>query len=334
MKNVFYLLVSLCVLVSCNKENKYVTFSGKVVNPITDSLVIFHPQREFTKVIKLNEDGSFKDTIAVENGLFTMSNSKDFSLLYLINGDEITMNFDTNKFHETLNFSGSHAAENNFLATSLKKEVEFFTTPNLMQLPKETFDAKVADYMTDFNDRLAKVELDKDFTGHQQKELINFKNYVEKDYLEKNYNKLFLAKGMESPTFNNYENFKGGTSSLNDFKGMYVYIDLWATWCNPCKMQIPYLQKIEKQFHNKNIAFVSISLDAKKDYDVWRDLITSKNMGGVQLYAKGDKTFPTAYRVRTIPRFVLIDPSGNIVEADAPAPSEPQLLTLLNSLPL
>jgi thiol-disulfide isomerase/thioredoxin len=69
-------------------------------------------------------------------------------------------------------------------------------------------------------------------------------------------------KGTPSPEFN-FENHKGGTTKLSDIKGKYVYIDIWATWCAPCRQEIPYLQKIEKKYEDKRIAFVSISIDQK-----------------------------------------------------------------------
>ncbi|GAW90641.1 hypothetical protein FPS14_contig00079-0007 [Flavobacterium psychrophilum] len=53
-----------------------------------------------------------------------------------------------------------------------------------------------------------------------------------------------------APTFN-YANHKGGTTKLEDFKGKYIYIDVWATWCGPCRGEIPFLQKIEEKYHEK-----------------------------------------------------------------------------------
>ncbi|MFK5891214.1 MAG: TlpA disulfide reductase family protein [Flavobacteriaceae bacterium] len=140
-----------------------------------------------------------------------------------------------------------------------------------------------------------------------------------------------VAKGNPSPQFVAYENYKGGTTSLKDLKGKFVYVDVWATWCGPCKKEIPFLKKIEKAYHGKNIAFVSISVDTKKAHSAWQKMIKEKNMGGIQLFADNNwkSKFVTDYMIKGIPRFILIDPKGNIVSANAPRPSNPKLKTLL-----
>ncbi len=156
-----------------------------------------------------------------------------------------------------------------------------------------------------------------------------------KDQLTRKYNKFKdLASGKPSPTFENFENYKGGTTSLADLKGKYVYIDVWATWCGPCKHEIPFLQKIEEKYHNKNIAFISLSIDDKKAHEAWKTMIQEKNMGGIQLFAPKDwKTkFVQDYGIEGIPTFILIDPKGNIVSASAPRPSSPKLPILLDKL--
>lgn len=145
---------------------------------------------------------------------------------------------------------------------------------------------------------------------------------------EKNKN---LVKGKPSPQFVNYENHKGGATSLADLKGKYVYVDVWATWCGPCIREIPSLKEVEKKFHNKNIEFVSTSIDELKNHAKWKGMVTDKELGGMQLMA--DKAwqsqFVRDYGIDGIPRFILIDPDGNIVSADAPRPSNPKLVELL-----
>ncbi|OZV68626.1 TlpA family protein disulfide reductase [Winogradskyella aurantia] len=143
-----------------------------------------------------------------------------------------------------------------------------------------------------------------------------------------------LMKGQPSPQFVNYENHKGGETSLSDLRGKYVYIDVWATWCGPCIKEIPSLKEVEKKYHNKNIEFVSTSIDQSKDHDTWVQMVTDKNLGGVQLLADnaGQSKFVQDYDIQGIPHFVLIDPEGNIISADAPRPSDPRLIELFEKL--
>ncbi|MDO7171558.1 TlpA family protein disulfide reductase [Mariniflexile sp. AS56] len=143
-----------------------------------------------------------------------------------------------------------------------------------------------------------------------------------------------LDKGQPSPKFENFENYAGGTTSLDDLKGKYVYIDVWATWCGPCKAEIPFLKKIEKQYHGKNIHFVSLSADKQKDKDKWKKMIADKELGGIQLISDNDFNTPFVndYKIMGIPQFILLDPEGNIVRANAPRPSDAKLIELFDKL--
>lgn len=173
--------------------------------------------------------------------------------------------------------------------------------------------------------------------AHNKEEL--YTEYMEVAKDEKNRAKLTeiyeqaskLDKGNPSPKFVDYENYSGETSSLDDFKGKYVYIDVWATWCRPCKNEIPHLQKMEKKYHGKNIVFVSISVDNENKKESWKKMIAEEQMGGVQLFASNTK-FMKDYAIRGIPRFILIDPEGNIVNKNAPRPSDPKLVEAFTEL--
>ena len=146
--------------------------------------------------------------------------------------------------------------------------------------------------------------------------------------------------GSTSPTFSDYMDYNGGKKSLNSFLGKYVYIDVWATWCGPCIQQIPSLEKLMKEYKNKNIEFISISTDDQRrnggSWDAaekkWRSFIKKRQMGGTQLWIGKDNSFQQAYKINSIPRFILIDPKGNIVDANAPRPSDPRLKSLFTSL--
>ncbi len=149
------------------------------------------------------------------------------------------------------------------------------------------------------------------------------------------YNQLkSINEGQPSPKFTDYENNAGGTLSLDDLKGKYTYIDVWATWCGPCIKEIPDLKRIEKEYHGKNINFLSISIDASKDYDKWKKMIVDKELGGIQLMADkaAQSKFLKDYFITSIPRFILIDPDGKIVDKHAPRPSSSELIELFNEL--
>lgn len=161
-----------------------------------------------------------------------------------------------------------------------------------------------------------------------------FKKYVK----DKEQNKIYdaaivtwskIGKGaqMAEYTFNDANDKPVTLSSL---RGKYVYIDMWATWCVPCIAEIPHLKKLEAALEGKNIHFVSISTD--KDVDAWKKMLKKDNFTGTQLHAP-TREFSKDLMVVSIPRFILIDPNGKMVDADMSRPSKPETLKALNALP-
>ena len=142
-----------------------------------------------------------------------------------------------------------------------------------------------------------------------------------------------LKSGLPAPDFDGTTR-EGQSVSLSDLKGQNVYVDVWATWCGPCIAEIPSLKEIEHDYENKNIEFISISIDNQKDKEKWMKFIDDRSLGGTQLFADGDwnSTVVNAYNIKGIPRFILIDENGNIVKADAPRPSSPDLRSLFNDV--
>jgi thiol-disulfide isomerase/thioredoxin len=133
-----------------------------------------------------------------------------------------------------------------------------------------------------------------------------------------------------SPAFNfAYEEISGKKVSMTDLKGKVVLVDVWATWCGPCKVEIPHLKKLENEFKDKAVEFVSISVDVLKDKEKWRKFVEDNQLGGTQLFAGGWGEITKYYDITGIPRFMVFDQQGKIVTADAPRPSEPELKQLL-----
>lgn len=128
-----------------------------------------------------------------------------------------------------------------------------------------------------------------------------------------------------------YPDKEGKQVSFASLKGKVVLIDVWATWCGPCREEFPHLKQLEKDLEGQPIQIVSISTDAEKDKEKWLKMIKDENLGGLQLYAGQSNEFSKYYKVNTIPRFLVFDKNGKIVNVDAPRPSNPKLKELLLS---
>jgi len=177
------------------------------------------------------------------------------------------------------------------------------------------------------------LSLSKNKKKYYQEFIENSTNQSDKDKITELFAEVVkLDKGKPSPTFNKYENHDGTKSSLSDFRGKYVYIDVWATWCGPCKYELPFLKEIEKEYHDKNIEFISISVDIEKNYEKWKKMVTDQDMKGIQLISDKDfnSDFIKAYKIKGIPQFIFLDPDGNIIESNAPRPSDKKLIELFN----
>lgn len=147
----------------------------------------------------------------------------------------------------------------------------------------------------------------------------------------KNY-KLY-ADNKPAPDFT-YVSAGGKKVSLQNLRGKYVYIDVWATWCGPCKKEIPFLAEVEELYHDKNIQFVSLSVDVPGDREKWQQFVKEHQLKGLQLMADNafDSDFIKKFNINSIPRFILLSPDGKIISADAKRPSDPALKMQLNAL--
>ena len=339
MKKLIFATLLLLIVASCtNKPKDYVTLSGTLENN-KDSIISIVGRTGVIKTIEIDENGSFSDTLKVPKvDIYTFQTSRTKRApVYLKNGFDITINGDAEKFMSSFNYSGEGASNSKFIIAQLDKGKSIGNPADIFALDKEAFNAKVNSLKKEYDSILSSYnDLDSSLF-----KLVTKQNKQMIDYFHKTYeNNQKMGKGKPSPKFENYLDIKGGKKSLDSFKGKYVYIDVWATWCGPCIQQIPYLKTLEKEYHKKNIEFVSISTDESRrsggSWEAaekkWRNFVKEKQMGGVQLWSGQDFSFQQAYQISGIPRFILIDPDGNIVDANAPRPSDPRLKALFNSL--
>lgn len=329
MKNFFVAgLLMFSVMNVIGQAKDPIKFTAKIANRNSDTLVI-KGRNNFKQVIPIDKKGVFAATFEAPKGFYFFSDGKESSNIYLKPNSEVNLTMNAVEFDETIVYKGKGVDESNFLAQQALKD-EKFQNEAFKKEPAEFASLLEAKKKADI-ESVEKGNYDPEFKTALKNNFESFNQYAVQEYdRASKANKLI---GKVSPDFD-YDNHKGGKTKLSDLKGKYVYIDLWATWCGPCRGEIPYLQKIEEKYHGKNIEFVSISIDKAKDNEKWKKFVTDNKLGGTQLFADKDweSEFVTSYGVTGIPRFILIDPKGNIVTPDAERPSSPELQKQLDSI--
>ena len=138
----------------------------------------------------------------------------------------------------------------------------------------------------------------------------------------------YTTKGSPKPEVS-FKDLQGNEKKLDEFKGKYIYIDLWASWCVPCIKEVPYLKEIEKKYAGKDLAIISLSLDQNKED--WIKKVQELQLTGNQWHL-GDSDFDKIMNVQGIPHFILYSPEGELIEYKAPRPSSKAIDELLSKL--
>ena len=142
-----------------------------------------------------------------------------------------------------------------------------------------------------------------------------------------------ILPGHDAPDFA-LRDTEGKTVTLEAFRGSYLYIMVWATWCVPCKSELPYLNLLQKKYAGKNIQFLTVAVGRNADeQNTWLNFLHQNPYAGNHTFSGAADKFAEDYMIISVPRFILIGPDGKILNSNAPRPSG-QILQLFETLEL
>ena len=149
--------------------------------------------------------------------------------------------------------------------------------------------------------------------------------------IQKEFNRFnVMSAGKKAVDFDMYDTC-GRKVMLSDLKGKAVYMDCWATWCGPCKAEIPYMEKLYEHYkNNPNLILVSVSLD--KTTKPWLEMLEKDKPQWPQYIVKDEfkSKLCTTYSITGSPRFMMFDKDGNVISLNAPRPSSEDIIRFID----
>ncbi|WP_111309053.1 TlpA disulfide reductase family protein [Confluentibacter sediminis] len=223
-------------------------------------------------------------------------------------------------------FISNPIKERKIIEEKMRNEKDTDKQSELMEIRSSLY-YSIKDLQIDY----IKSHLDEDYTAYLINELrINLKNEEVKDFYnvldakvkESKYGKIisnYLKKSIDftkgTPIVDfTLKDLKGENVSLSSFKGKYVLLDFWGSWCGICRGKYPEYSKIYEKYRDKGFEIVGVSLD--KDEHKWKRAVKNDNLHWTNLIDStgflGD--IAVTYKVWTVPIAYFIDPEGNIIE--------------------
>lgn len=339
IKFIFSLLIAFILGThswSFENDSSAVVLEIKVFNRNQlDSIVLYDKEKGWSilSCFRFNSSNSIVDTILISEAkrysLFSFKggNQNELGQIMLSPGAKVSFEIEeTKKFHYP-KYSGYDADFNNLL--SFIKHQENLLTDTIRSLIKQnklveiigTKRASIEDEAKKRN--VASNLMNKllaEFDSFSEILLIKNEKYSYKKSLIGKVGNQFVIKDSASQNV-----------QLNSFENKILYIDVWATWCKPCIAEAPMLEKLVEHFgENNEIEILSISID--KDFDRWLKYLRKNHLKGYQFHTSNNSDFVKFYDVGALPRYILIDKSGLVIDADAIRPSNAELTHYIESI--
>ncbi|MGN6439872.1 MAG: TlpA family protein disulfide reductase [Agriterribacter sp.] len=148
-------------------------------------------------------------------------------------------------------------------------------------------------------------------------------------YVKENYDKQLSE--LQSDLVDINKKAIGWDKLLKDNAGKLIYIDFWASWCAPCRREMPYAQKIRDSYSGKPFTYVYISIDDV--FSDWLEAVREESLENyIQNYktSKASSTLHRLFDLSSIPRYVLINKDGTLIDANALRPTDSKLTELID----
>ncbi len=347
MKRIIWIAVLALAFAACKNNNEF-TISGTIKNAGDLKKVRLFQTDSLIDSAFVNESGEFRFTrINPDPDFYSLEIGDKNFVLIAKNGDEIDFETDYTDQTNTYTASGSEESEkirkfhklgNAYGAKTKEIEADYqkmmsassnANRDSIMQILMPRLQKNMDDFA---REALKFAETNKDNLAgfyaagsidqvKYEQPLIKFAEDIKPRFPNNKAVKSFVARmesvkvvsiGQQAPEFS-LPDVSGKQTKLSDFKGKYVLLDFWASWCGPCRRENPNIVRLHDLYKAKNFTVLGVSLDDNRED--WLKAIKDDNLNWTQVteMKRWDSETAALYKVDGIPASFILDPNGKII---------------------
>ncbi|MDR1762124.1 MAG: AhpC/TSA family protein [Bacteroidales bacterium] len=321
-----HLLSIICITLSMFTYAQNVSIAGKINNYSgNDSLklVIFNNNNPQPQSIKVGSKGDFTYSQKLTKPEFAQLyfNQSNIILLILSPGEKIKLQADYNNFG--LNYTVTGSAESEQWLKNVNETQAYTHAVQAKKAEMDSLEQVRMKYIVSFIEQnptslttlglinMVNIDEHPDVYENLVKQLNAAypDNFLVQDFYKQVAARFFLKEGSEIPDITLADR-NGKNISLSSLRGKVVLVDFWASWCGPCRAEIPNIKQAYTRFHDKGFDVYSVSIDKTKD--AWLQALDVINMPWANVF-DATQEYAAMFGVSSIPFTLLIDQNGKII---------------------